>query len=33
MKDAYSFDTSVEALGRSYEKMYAAYCRIFTRCV
>ena len=32
MKDAYSFDTSVEALGRSYEKMYAAYCRIFDRC-
>jgi prolyl-tRNA synthetase len=32
MKDAYSFDTSVEALGKSYEKMYAAYCRIFTRC-
>ena len=32
MKDAYSFDASVEALGRSYEKMYAAYCRIFDRC-
>ncbi len=32
MKDAYSFDTSVEALGRSYDKMYAAYCRIFSRC-
>ena len=32
MKDAYSFDTSVEALGRSYDKMYAAYCRIFERC-
>jgi prolyl-tRNA synthetase len=32
MKDAYSFDVSVEALGRSYEKMYAAYCRIFSRC-
>jgi prolyl-tRNA synthetase len=32
MKDAYSFDTSVEALGKSYEKMYAAYCRIFDRC-
>src|SRR5512145_2214320 len=32
MKDAYSFDTSVEALGQSYEKMYAAYCRIFDRC-
>ncbi len=32
MKDAYSFDTSVEALGHSYEKMYAAYCKIFSRC-
>jgi len=32
MKDAYSFDTSVESLGRSYDKMYAAYCRIFDRC-
>jgi len=32
MKDAYSFDTSVEALGRSYDQMYAAYCRIFDRC-
>jgi len=32
MKDAYSFDISVEALGHSYEKMYAAYCRIFDRC-
>ena len=32
MKDGYSFDTSVESLGKSYEKMYAAYCRIFTRC-
>jgi prolyl-tRNA synthetase len=32
MKDAYSFDTSVESLGRSYQKMYEAYCRIFDRC-
>lgn len=32
MKDAYSFDTSVEGLNRSYEKMYQAYCRIFDRC-
>jgi prolyl-tRNA synthetase len=32
MKDAYSFDASVEDLGRSYQKMYAAYCRIFDRC-
>jgi len=32
MKDAYSFDPSVESLGQSYDKMYAAYCRIFSRC-
>jgi len=32
MKDAYSFDTSIESLNHSYEKMYAAYCRIFDRC-
>jgi prolyl-tRNA synthetase len=32
MKDAYSFDTSLEGLNRSYEKMYGAYCRIFDRC-
>ncbi len=32
MKDAYSFDASVESLNKSYEKMYAAYCRIFARC-
>jgi prolyl-tRNA synthetase len=32
MKDAYSFDATVEQLNASYEKMYAAYCRIFTRC-
>lgn len=31
MKDAYSFDTDVESLGRSYEAMYKAYCRIFER--
>ncbi|MBI5335734.1 MAG: proline--tRNA ligase [Burkholderiales bacterium] len=31
MKDAYSFDRDVEAAGRSYEAMYAAYCRIFDR--
>ncbi len=31
MKDAYSFDRDVEAAGRSYEKMYAAYCKIFDR--
>ena len=28
MKDAYSFDTSVEGLNASYDKMYQAYCRI-----
>ncbi|MBU4271157.1 MAG: proline--tRNA ligase [Planctomycetes bacterium] len=32
MKDAYSFNPSVESLGESYDKMYAAYCRIFDRC-
>ncbi|MEE8451579.1 MAG: proline--tRNA ligase [Thermoguttaceae bacterium] len=32
MKDAYSFDPTVESLGESYDKMYAAYCRIFERC-
>ncbi|HUY33700.1 MAG TPA: proline--tRNA ligase [Pirellulales bacterium] len=32
MKDAYSFDTSVEGLNASYDKMYQAYCRIFARC-
>ncbi len=32
MKDAYSFDATVESLGESYQKMYAAYCRIFSRC-
>jgi len=32
MKDAYSFDPSVESLGKSYDKMYAAYCNIFERC-
>jgi len=32
MKDAYSFDLTVEGLNDSYEKMYEAYQRIFTRC-
>ena len=32
MKDAYSFDASLEGLNESYDKMYAAYCRIFDRC-
>ncbi len=31
MKDAYSFDRDAEAAGRSYDAMYAAYCRIFDR--
>ncbi|MGQ3052877.1 MAG: proline--tRNA ligase [Roseateles sp.] len=31
MKDAYSFDRDVDAAGRSYENMYAAYCKIFDR--
>lgn len=32
MKDAYSFDLTVEGLNRSYDAMFDAYCRIFTRC-
>ncbi len=32
MKDAYSFDVSVEGLNHSYDAMYQAYCRIFDRC-
>ncbi len=32
MKDSYSFDTSVEALKRSYKLHEEAYHRIFTRC-
>ena len=32
MKDAYSFDTDLDGLNKSYDKMYAAYCRIFERC-
>ncbi len=31
MKDAYSFDRDVEAAGKSYEQMFAAYTRIFER--
>ncbi len=31
MKDAYSFDTDVEGLDKSYDKMYDAYNRIFDR--
>src|SRR3954452_607031 len=32
MKDAYSFDTSDAASQGSYQKMCAAYVRIFQRC-
>ena len=31
MKDAYSFDATVEGLDASYKKMYDAYCRVFGR--
>lgn len=31
MKDAYSFDRDVEGANKSYDAMYAAYCRIFDR--
>ena len=31
MKDAYTFDRDAAAAGRSYENMYAAYCKIFDR--
>jgi prolyl-tRNA synthetase len=31
MKDAYSFDVDAEGLARSYQAMYDAYTRIFTR--
>ncbi len=31
MKDAYSFDVDKDGLDVSYDKMYAAYCRIFER--
>lgn len=32
MKDAYSFDTSLEAADASYMAMFEAYTRIFARC-
>ncbi len=32
MKDAYSFDVSLEAADRSYQAMFDAYVRIFARC-
>lgn len=31
MKDAYSFDVDVEGMQKSYENMYNAYTRVFTR--
>ena len=31
MKDAYSFDRDIEAAGKSYDQMFDAYTRIFTR--
>ncbi len=32
MKDAYSFNATFESLCETYDKMYEAYCKIFTRC-
>ena len=32
MKDLYSFDANVDGMNVSYDKMYDAYTRIFTRC-
>ena len=32
MKDLYSFDRDEAGLDESYQKMYNAYCRIFSRC-
>lgn len=32
MKDAYSFDVDGEGMDASYQKMYEAYCRTFSRC-
>ena len=32
MKDAYSFHDSPESLQETYQAMYDAYCRIFSRC-
>lgn len=32
MKDAYSFDATLEAARLSYDRMHEAYTRIFTRC-
>ena len=32
MKDAYSFHSTLESLNDTYQKIYRAYCRIFSRC-
>ena len=32
MKDAYSFHTDLESLNKTYDDMYEAYKKIFTRC-
>lgn len=32
MKDAYSFDIDEDGLQESYQKMYDAYCNIYSRC-
>jgi prolyl-tRNA synthetase len=32
MKDAYSFDRDLDGLQQSYDAMYAAYQKVFTRC-
>lgn len=32
MCDAYSFDADADGMHRSYQEMYAAYCRVFARC-
>jgi prolyl-tRNA synthetase len=32
MKDLYSFDATEDGLVESYNKMYDAYCRVFSRC-
>ena len=32
MKDSYSFHVDAEDLRRTYDDMYAAYARVFTRC-
>lgn len=32
MKDGYSFDIDEESTRKSYDKMFTAYCKIFTRC-